>query len=268
MIAPVSFTVFGAHPRSRGDHGRGASARLVIVGSSPLARGPLPAPAARMTLRGLIPARAGTTAWMRGTHRVRRAHPRSRGDHPIRSRGRCRGRGSSPLARGPPCVPHGCPSCFGLIPARAGTTWRYPRSKVDGGAHPRSRGDHQFNLEAGCTERGSSPLARGPRRFRRLRITTTGLIPARAGTTARYSPKFIRYGAHPRSRGDHFTAEENGGEFPGSSPLARGPQISKTVVSMVIGLIPARAGTTDFTSDTGARAGAHPRSRGDHPPVL
>ena len=31
-----------------------------------------------------------------------------------------------------------------------------------------------------------------------------------------------------------------------------------------VGLIPARAGNTDFTSDTGSRAGAHPRSRGEH----
>ena len=203
VIAPVSFTVFGAHPRSRGDHGRGASARLVIVGSSPLARGPLPAPAARMTLRGLIPARAGTTAWMRGTHRVRRAHPRSRGDHSTPTMVWPLIAGSSPLARGPRPSEEYCGRRSGLIPARAGTTVALKLAGSSSRAHPRSRGDHRVPCANEFASAGSSPLARGPRGCGGRLRARSGLIPARAGTTHSTGTWFMSSRAHPRSRGDH-----------------------------------------------------------------
>ena len=51
----------GAHPRSRGEHGRSAAYRGSRPGSSPLARGTLALPGVLSTLKGLIPARAGNT---------------------------------------------------------------------------------------------------------------------------------------------------------------------------------------------------------------
>ena len=53
--------VSGAHPRSRGDHAFTPNNRRTRLGSSPLARGPPPSTGARRDMRGLIPARAGTT---------------------------------------------------------------------------------------------------------------------------------------------------------------------------------------------------------------
>ena len=50
----------------------------------------------------------------------------------------------------------------------------------------------------------------------------------------------------------------------GSSPLARGPRWGCAAGGVLPGLIPARAGTTDYPFPSPACFGAHPRSRGDH----
>ena len=49
------------HPRSRGVYGIVVSAFIMILGSSPLARGLLPEPEEDVILIGIIPARAGFT---------------------------------------------------------------------------------------------------------------------------------------------------------------------------------------------------------------
>ena len=71
-----------------------------------------------------------------------------------------------------------------------------------------------------------------------------GLIPARAGTTLVIRDNPLRFGAHPRSRGDHFVEGFRKPKGQGSSPLARGPPSFPVVFSRSMGLIPARAGTT------------------------
>ena len=50
----------------------------------------------------------------------------------------------------------------------------------------------------------------------------------------------------------------------GSSPLARGPRSMARFGDIVLGLIPARAGTTIRRLPYPPRPRAHPRSRGDH----
>ena len=50
----------------------------------------------------------------------------------------------------------------------------------------------------------------------------------------------------------------------GSSPLTRGKRRRLQVASLVPGLIPAHAGKTWSCRPTGARRGAHPRSRGEN----
>ena len=172
---------------------------------------------------GLIPARAGTTASC--THALLRpgAHPRSRGDHTV---GRIRVftvGGSSPLARGPRAVHVVHTSHRGLIPARAGTTGMPSAIASRLRAHPRSRGDHRFSSHGPITWMGSSPLARGPPSTSDRTSTSTGLIPARAGTTMRLPTTSRSPWAHPRSRGDHNHMTANIIKGLGSSPLARGP---------------------------------------------
>ena len=152
--------------------------------------------------------------------------------------------GSSPLARGPRLAFYPREGGKGLIPARAGTT----DSQRSGGrgvrAHPRSRGDHAMSSRHGTGWLGSSPLARGPHLHTTAAILEAGLIPARAGTTARRDAWRGTHRAHPRSRGDHQAQGQRGNCCGGSSPLARGPPGGRSAANRRSGLIPARAGTT------------------------
>ena len=254
----------GAHPRSRGDHRVHSTGKRRPRGSSPLARGPLCGRRASEWLFGLIPARAGTTISMRRLHESRRAHPRSRGDHAPTTRDSLPLRGSSPLARGPPCPSEQLYAYPGLIPARAGTTTVSHASTMCPGAHPRSRGDHQGGAYVDMANEGSSPLARGPPEAVATAKANDGLIPARAGTTVSLDGKHFTDRAHPRSRGDHARMEMVTGDHSGSSPLARGPPAPVTGSYRRGGLIPARAGTTLCEGNLKPNVRAHPRSRGDH----
>ena len=180
------YTVYScswAHPRSRGDHVSMPGFSMPSLGSSPLARGPRGPFVIPRGVYGLIPARAGTTQHFPSLRPGSRAHPRSRGDHRSVQNCRSRLRGSSPLARGPQRIDANFPGFMGLIPARAGTTGG-PQFFADyWWAHPRSRGDHLIPFHTGVTTLGSSPLARGPLARLKNRVLTSGLIPARAGTT-------------------------------------------------------------------------------------
>ena len=122
--------LFRAHPRSRGDHPGLTLANSVDPGSSPLARGPRIPAACTLYAAGLIPARAGTTRSFGFMRSLRRAHPRSRGDHIETGYYFPSSPGSSPLARGPRGALLRLVVHVGLIPARAGTT-RGARSGSD-----------------------------------------------------------------------------------------------------------------------------------------
>ena len=67
------------HPRSRGVYPPPRRRECTASGSSPLARGLRAPPSARLTLRGIIPARAGFTAWVTRMGVPASDHPRSRG---------------------------------------------------------------------------------------------------------------------------------------------------------------------------------------------
>ena len=172
--------------------------------------------------------------------------------------------GSSPLARGPRAVIKLEEFITGLIPARAGTTNLPRRVGRGGGAHPRSRGDHSFNLHGEQGVKGSSPLARGTSVPTNGRRRLPRLIPARAGNTRCRSRCHGYWWAHPRSRGEHRTLTLPRLPAEGSSPLARGPPNVFPDRGNNVRLIPARAGTTATSVRKPPAARAHPRSRGDH----
>ena len=204
--APLNlpFSRVRAHPRSRGDHFANFAPNSMRAGSSPLARGPPDLRPNAQALAGLIPARAGTTCRAGVNTRPCWAHPRSRGDHPLRSLRLMSRTGSSPLARGPPVKVTDLATGKGLIPARAGTTMMRAPMLSHSRAHPRSRGDHFAACELSLLVQGSSPLARGPHEESSGDFVGGGLIPARAGTTCLTGRGWSRNRAHPRSRGDHF----------------------------------------------------------------
>ena len=172
-----------AHPRSRGEHCLARLRLALTLGSSPLARGTRGGRSAPNRRSGLIPARAGNTWYALRVGSLRRAHPRSRGEH----RNICcifaGYGGSSPLARGTQDVVWASKVSGGLIPARAGNTFACCTYREQRRAHPRSRGEHSHTLPFTVPRLGSSPLARGTRKGWNGQGKQAGLIPARAGNT-------------------------------------------------------------------------------------
>ena len=172
-----------AHPRSRGENATASAVFASVLGSSPLTRGKQ-ARALRMSETArLIPAHAGKTSSIRRGSNPCRAHPRSRGEN-IECRPECDANdGSSPLTRG---KPHGRastrPQCR-LIPAHAGKTPLVSHRAISRPAHPRSRGENEYQARKSVTVRGSSPLTRGKPDTLTHTSGSKRLIPAHAGKT-------------------------------------------------------------------------------------
>ena len=255
---------FQAHPRSRGEHRRGLAGFMQRFGSSPLTRG-----ARRLCwiscLRiGLIPAHAGSTSGPRREYPRTWAHPRSRGEHRIVNELVTASCGSSPLTRGARLMVNDDNIATRLIPAHAGSTLEVWVNGTRGRAHPRSRGEHADTIGDQIVNAGSSPLTRGALSTTKHPATSTGLIPAHAGSTSTPTTSTSRSSAHPRSRGEH-TGKTRGYVMPnGSSPLTRGARTRLRISSVSVRLIPAHAGSTSFEPFGVLTPGAHPRSRGEH----
>ena len=214
-------------------------------GSSPLTRGALTSSSGVLTWNRLIPAHAGSTNSQSGCLNLRRAHPRSRGEHDLLERGRLLSEGSSPLTRGARmwgCLTRGV---NGLIPAHAGSTLRSVLALLPERAHPRSRGEHPYTVYPESNEKGSSPLTRGALTVPVTVAPTSGLIPAHAGSTPSLSSPRVGTRAHPRSRGEHHAQGLIRPTGRGSSPLTRGAPATLVSGDGVVGLIPAHAGSTD-----------------------
>ncbi len=276
------------HPRSRGEHCEERSLLRHDLDSPPLARGAPYCERVAGLEPGLTPARAGSTRWVWPSATQRRTHPRSRGEHRRGRSGRTPCRDSPPLARGARATPPVAAGGGGLTPARAGSTnlapsqspWRgtHPRSRGEHelGRHrvalqqdsPRSRGEHEATPVTTSTMEDSPPLARGAPHRQTSHDRFMGLTPARAGSTGHHPSTARTKGTHPRSRGEHPPAPAWPNLPRDSPPLARGARDVHRRSLAVAGLTPARAGSTSpgYVSVTMHRT--HPRSRGEHPPML
>ena len=191
-----------------------------------------------------------------------RDHPRSRGVYGSSATPQARISGSSPLARGLRAGP-GCPAGGpGIIPARAGFTWRRSPRDRHRRDHPRSRGVYSAAATGAASRRGSSPLARGLRAPSRPLGRSAWIIPARAGFTHRRHERPERRPDHPRSRGVYLVRDATLKALGGSSPLARGLRDGVRHGGDAEGIIPARAGFTRGVTDQRLGLRDHPRSRG------
>ena len=195
---------------------------LAGIGSSPLARGLLPAHVLRHAYHRIIPARAGFTRSIADLVSVARDHPRSRGVYITSPSRSSSAEGSSPLARGLPCrLPAPSPRPR-IIPARAGFTMRTATAPSRRPDHPRSRGVYTPNQPTLTSGPGSSPLARGLQHHPAGPDHVRRIIPARAGFTKRGRASGHEGADHPRSRGVYLSRVAIPTVPRGSSPLARG----------------------------------------------
>ena len=130
------------------------------------------------------------------------------------------------------------------------------------GDHPRSRGVYTGLGQEVLVEGGSSPLARGLPPGLRPLPGRLGIIPARAGFTARSPSWGGRVRDHPRSRGVYPPVIWTPLVCRGSSPLARGLLHPDIGVVGEMRIIPARAGFTPRRCALARGTEDHPRSRG------
>ena len=230
----------------RGEGTGAASIRSGRRGSSPHARGGRPRTSGSSWPPRLIPACAGRASACPPPGTPAGAHPRMLGEGDPCTIGRDPPGGSSPHARGGLDPAEHEPLVLGLIPACAGRAADNHYQHGRHGAHPRMRGEGLVSTKGNAYSGGSSPHARGGRPARvprgldqgsspharggqrppNLGTGLTGLIPAWAGRAGSSCRNAHVRAAHPRMRGEGHAFEARHGIDAGSSPHARGGQVS------------------------------------------
>ena len=122
--------------------------------------------------------------------------------------------------------------------------------------------------QSGVCEAGSSPHARGTHSLAEILAGECRFIPACAGNAMR--PRRVHSGrtVHPRMRGERRAERGRTGSLGGSSPHARGTQVSGRPDRMAMRFIPACAGNARTPGAGAGTVAVHPRMRGERCPRL
>ena len=233
------------HPRIRGEHQNLERDGANHIGSSPHTRGAHARLPARLALRRIIPAYAGSTCAGGWRRPGRTDHPRIRGEHGGYYLAYHAPDGSSPHTRGARCSSSGRDECVRIIPAYAGSTIGDLVGVAGIKDHPRIRGEHGSPAPTCWSFFGSSPHTRGARGNGGASGARIGIIPAYAGST-QSQPVCVTGGG-------------------GSSPHTRGAPSLSPRASQHRGIIPAYAGSTSQPASWPEPPPDHPRIRGEHP---
>ena len=193
-----------------------------MPGSSPHTRGAPRLGPVVPARRGIIPAYAGSTGLCNLGPEAQPDHPRIRGEHEPPRGADVGPAGSSPHTRGALDLFKILPLDDGIIPAYAGSTPRRRIARRCVEDHPRIRGEHIDTDRPGATGAGSSPHTRGALSEVRQIAEEARIIPAYAGSTASGPGWSLRFGDHPRIRGEHAAPSESDKWDEGSSPHTRG----------------------------------------------
>ncbi len=172
--------------------------------------------------------------------------------------------GSSPHVRGAHL--HDRPRRFrpGIIPACAGSTKLFRLRNEPPRDHPRMCGEHpSMSMVLPLTE-GSSPHVRGARAWTRWLTRSPGIIPACAGSTLLLASHRCRCRDHPRMCGEHHDYFDRLDGIEGSSPHVRGAPLACDVDALLVGIIPACAGSTMAVTRCRLLRWDHPRMCGEH----
>ena len=95
--------------------------------------------------------------------------------------------------------------------------------------------------------------------------SSSGIIPADAGSTPSEAPPCRKAGDHPRGCGEHSTVTAPLGFPSGSSPRMRGALAVDPGARLLHGIIPADAGSTLCPIGVMSSTPDHPRGCGEHP---
>ena len=233
------------------------------MGSSPHTRGALNEVRVGDRGGGIIPAYAGSTDRAHSRLWTGADHPRIRGEHAPLVAAALAPVGSSPHTRGAQKPSSARPANWRIIPAYAGST-PSPSSKPHGRAdHPRIRGEHEPSVFQSPTFLGSSPHTRGARFYGEPLQIAGGIIPAYAGSTQDRSDVPHLTPDHPRIRGEHVPVDVERGVSAGSSPHTRGAPLKPLRPFLILGIIPAYAGSTPSQVSTEmSPKGSSPHTRG------
>ena len=153
----------------------------------------------------------------------------------------------------------------GIIPADAGSTQEFPFIVLNIKDHPRGCGEHEPKPARQKIDPGSSPRMRGAHDPAGRPGQRLGIIPADAGSTNALNAANSLNENHPRGCGEHYCHSVIVGTPMGSSPRMRGAQPETVKLPMVIGIIPADAGSTITKAFRFDPDGDHPRGCGEHP---
>ena len=91
-----------------------------------------------------------------------------------------------------------------------------------------------------------------------------GIIPAGAGSTRSPPPSMRRIWDHPRRCGEHVGGPAPAGPPRGSSPQVRGARNADERLELLLGIIPAGAGSTKLSTLAPLSSRDHPRRCGEH----
>ena len=232
------------HPRIRGEHIGWAAHQVKITGSSPHTRGARASQAMATSTTTIIPAYAGSTRARSVRSERSWDHPRIRGEHMPWGDSGGQHPGSSPHTRGAHHYRRHETAARDIIPAYAGSTRSGPLWTGSTWDHPRIRGEHGLTDRSSARGVGSSPHTRGAPARRRAGVRRLRIIPAYAGSTARWTTANCPPGDHPRIRGEHDPTRPRTSCSAGSSPHTRGALLRLLGPDLHGGIIPAYAGST------------------------
>ena len=125
-------------------------------------------------------------------------------------------------------------------------------------------GEHRTGRPYFAIVQGSSPHVRGALLHLRVDARDRGIIPACAGSTHHESDGADDERDHPRMCGEHFQTKRARIRLSGSSPHVRGARSGGSSVSLLMGIIPACAGSTKGAFGIQGRHWDHPRMCGEH----
>ena len=191
-------------------------------------------------------------------------HPRMCGEHALASAQTAFQMGSSPHVRG--ALGDGLVDAetVGIIPACAGSTSKWYSSVSCDWDHPRMCGEHRERAEHHAPIMGSSPHVRGALVGSQGVETSPGIIPACAGSTHMWVPSRGSVWDHPRMCGEHLPRVAIRLRCTGSSPHVRGALRTGFKLPIMVGIIPACAGSTLSRLYAASGRRDHPRMCGEH----